>query len=88
MIFGPERAREVHHYIEVDECALAMEAIADLLGYVRGAITDRDRDDMLALARFRSARRGMAELSFVRLAAAGGDNFRLSARPVVNDLLA
>jgi hypothetical protein len=30
----------------------------------------------------------MTELSFVRLAAAGGDNFGLSARPVVNDLLA
>ena len=28
---GPERAREVHHYIEVDEYGLALEAIAGAL---------------------------------------------------------
>ena len=48
---GPERAREAHHYIEVDEYGLALEAIAGLLGYLRAAITDEERDDMLALAR-------------------------------------
>jgi hypothetical protein len=46
-----ERVREMHHYIEVDEYGLTLEAIADLLGYVRAAITDQERDDMLALAR-------------------------------------
>jgi hypothetical protein len=48
---GPERAREVHRYIEVDEYALALEAIAGRLGHVRAAITDQERDDKLALAR-------------------------------------
>jgi hypothetical protein len=45
---GPERAREVHHYIAVDEHGLALEAIVGLLGYVRAAITDQEHDDMLA----------------------------------------
>jgi hypothetical protein len=49
---GSERAREVHHFIEVDEYALALEEIAGVLGHVRAAITDRERDDMLALARW------------------------------------
>ena len=48
---GPERAREAHHFIEVDEYALALEQIAGVLGQVRAAITDRERCDMLALAR-------------------------------------
>jgi hypothetical protein len=48
---GPERARAVHHYIEVDEYGLALEAIAGLLGHLRAAITDQERDDMLALIR-------------------------------------
>jgi hypothetical protein len=48
---GPERAREAHHFIEVDEYALALEQIAGVLGQVRAAITGRERNDMLALAR-------------------------------------
>jgi hypothetical protein len=48
---GSERAREAHHYIEVDEYALALEAIAGVLGHRRAAITDQERGDMLALAR-------------------------------------
>jgi hypothetical protein len=48
---GSERAREAHHFIEVDEYALALEEIAGVLGHVRAAITDQERDDMLALAR-------------------------------------
>jgi hypothetical protein len=48
---GPERAREAHHFIEVDEYALALEEIAGVLGQARAAITDRERCDMLALAR-------------------------------------
>ena len=48
---GSERAREAHHFIEVDEYALALEEIAGVLGHVRVAITDQERDDMLALAR-------------------------------------
>ena len=47
---GPERAREAHHFIEVDEYELALEEIAGVLGHVRAAITDRERSDMLALA--------------------------------------
>jgi hypothetical protein len=35
----------------VDEYALALEEIAGVLGQVRAAITDRERCDMLALAR-------------------------------------
>jgi hypothetical protein len=48
---GPERAREAHHFIEVDEYALALEQIAGVLGQVRAAISGREREDMLALAR-------------------------------------
>ena len=48
---GTERAREVHHYVEVDEYGLALEVIAGVLGHLRAAITDLERDDMLALAR-------------------------------------
>jgi len=48
---GSGRARETHHFIKVDEYALALEEIAGVLGQVRAAITDRERDDMLALAR-------------------------------------
>ena len=48
---GPERARETHHFIEVDEHALAREEIAGVLGQVRAAITEQERDDMLTLAR-------------------------------------
>ena len=48
---GSERAREAHHFIEVDEYALALEEIAGVLGHVRAAITDQERDDILALAR-------------------------------------
>ena len=48
---GPERAREAHHFIEVDEYALALEEIAGVLGQVRAAISGREREDMLALAR-------------------------------------
>jgi hypothetical protein len=35
----------------VDEYGLALEEIAGVLGHVRAAITDREREDMLALAR-------------------------------------
>jgi hypothetical protein len=48
---GSERAREAYHFIEVNEYALALEEIAGVLGHVRTAITDQERDDMLALAR-------------------------------------
>ena len=48
---GHERATEAHHFIEVDEYALALEEIAGVLGHVRAAITDHERDGMLALAR-------------------------------------
>jgi len=48
---GSERAREAHHFIEVDEYALALEEIAGVFGHLRAAITDRERDDMLALGR-------------------------------------
>jgi hypothetical protein len=49
---GPgRRATDAHHFIEVDEYALALEEIAGVLGLVRAAITDEERDDMLALAR-------------------------------------
>lgn len=48
---GSEPTREAHDFIEVDEYALALEEIAGVLGQVRAAITNRERDDMLALAR-------------------------------------
>jgi hypothetical protein len=48
---GSEQTREAHHFIEVNEYALALEEIAGVLSHVRAAITDRERDDMLALAR-------------------------------------
>ena len=48
---GPGQATEAHHFIEVDEYALALEEIAGVLGLMRAALTDQERDDMLALAR-------------------------------------
>ena len=48
---GPGRARETHHFIEVDEYALALEEIAGVLGHLRAAITDHEREGMLAMAR-------------------------------------
>ena len=46
---GSERARKAHHFIEVDEYALALEEIAGVLGHQRAAITGQERHDMLAL---------------------------------------
>jgi hypothetical protein len=46
---GAERAREVHHFIEVDEYELALEEIAGVLSVAKAAITDQERDVMLTL---------------------------------------
>jgi hypothetical protein len=48
---GGERAQLLHHFIEVGEYDLALEEIAGSLAYKTIAITDQEREDMLALAR-------------------------------------
>jgi hypothetical protein len=46
-----EQTRLLHHFIEVDEYELALEEIAGALAQHALAITDQEREDMLALAR-------------------------------------
>jgi hypothetical protein len=46
-----EQAQLCHHFIEVGEYGLALEEIAGALAQDTIAITDRERGDMLALAR-------------------------------------
>ena len=48
---GGEQAHEFHHYIEVGEYGLALEEIAGALAQHAIAITDQEREDMLALVR-------------------------------------
>ena len=46
-----EQAQLLHHFIEVSEYGLALEEIAGALAQDKIGITDRERSDMLALAR-------------------------------------
>jgi hypothetical protein len=46
-----EDARQLHHFIEVGEYGLALEEIAGALAHTQVPITDRVRNDMLALTR-------------------------------------
>jgi hypothetical protein len=43
-----EQAQQVHHVIEVDDYGLALEEMAGVPAQARAAITDQERDDMLA----------------------------------------
>ena len=46
-----EDARQLHHFIEVGEYGLALEEIAGAFAHAKAPITDKERSDMLTLAR-------------------------------------
>jgi hypothetical protein len=46
----PNQIRWLHHVVEVGEYGLALEDMAGMLAYHTIAITDEERQDMLALA--------------------------------------
>jgi hypothetical protein len=46
-----EQARLLHHFIDIGEYGLALEEIAGALAQHTIAITDQEREDMLALTR-------------------------------------